>query len=74
MLLFTAPKLRKMQWNSSSRQKKTAHQLDMLKLMFEELNQPIDANFREMAVQRTGLEWHQIYKWAFDQGSKLDYN
>jgi hypothetical protein len=39
--------------------------------LFVGLDGPINRQVRQKACKMTGLEWRKIYKWAFDQGSRL---
>ncbi len=42
--------------------------------MFDNLDGPITKEFRQAAVQLTGIKWSKIYKYMFDQGAKLEIN
>lgn len=42
--------------------------------MFDRLDGPITKEFRQAAVQLTGIKWSKIYKYMFDQGAKLEIN
>lgn len=39
--------------------------------LFTQLRGPITKQVRREAMERTGLEWHKIYKWIYDQGNNL---
>jgi hypothetical protein len=43
----------------------------ILRRFFKALKGPITQEVRDKACALTGLQWKKIYKWLFDQGSKL---